>query len=119
MPTYFIDSDRTVMIATGKTAPVFEWVEGAGRGAERPVKRDPATGMPLWLVDCLVDDDSARSTIAGVEVGSLDQPIVQKLRPITFRGLRVDVYVNRSSGSLVARWSAESIDTTGKGPAAS
>jgi hypothetical protein len=110
MPTFNIDSDRTVMIATGKVAPVFEYVEGGPRGADRPVKRDPNTGFPLWLVDCLVDDDAARSTVAGVEVPSVDAPVVQKLREIKFRGLVVSCYVNRSTSALSVRWSAEGIE---------
>lgn len=106
MPTFAVDSSRTTMIATGKVTAVTEWTDG--KRTDNP-KRDPNTGMPLWLIDCLVDDDAARSTVAGVEVGSLTQPVVQKLRPITFVGLAVSVYVNRSSGALTARWSAENV----------
>lgn len=113
MPTFNIDSARTTMIATGKIAPVFEWVEGAPRNAERPVKRDPNSGFPLWVVDCLVDDDAARSTVAGVEVPSLDMPQVAKLRPVEFEGVSVSCYVNRQTSALVARWSATGIAGNG------
>lgn len=117
MPTYNIDSARTTMIATGKIAPVFEWIEGAPRNAERPVKRDPNSGLPLWLIDCLVDDDASRSTVAGVEVPSLDMPVVPKLRPVEFESLSVSVYVNRQSAALTARWSAAGIAGNGHKPA--
>src|SRR3954470_1722167 len=118
MPTYNIDSARTTMIATGKVTPVFEWIEGAPRNAERPVKRDPNTGFPLWVLDCLVDDDAARSLVARGEGPSLDAPVISKLRPVEFEGLSVSVYVNRASSQLVARWSATGIAGNGHKPAA-
>lgn len=118
MPEYPIDSDRSNMIATGKVAAQFEW-DTEGRRTDRP-KRDDGTGMPLWIVDVLVDDeDAARSVVAGVVVPSLDAPVVAKLHPITFERLRVSVYVQRRTGALVSSWSADGIKSQAAGRAGS
>lgn len=108
MPQFPIDSTRATLVATGKVTPVNEWTTDGKRTDNQ--KRNPDTGMPLWIIDCLVDDDdAARSAVAGVEVGSPVQPVVQKFRPVAFVGLTLNVYVQRQSGALVCRWSAEEI----------
>jgi hypothetical protein len=111
MPTFPIDATRATLIATGKSTPVLEWIEGAARGAVRPQQRDENSGLLLWVVDVLIDDDDAtRAAVAGVQVPSLDAPVVQKFRPVAFTGLRVDVYVQRATGALVCRWTADGIE---------
>lgn len=112
MPSYPIDVDRATMVATGKVLPVTEWTAD-GKRTDTP-KRDPNTGAPVWLVDCLVDDDDAtRAVVAGVEVPSIETPAPPKYSPVVFEGLTVDVYVKRATGALVARWSATGIKSSG------
>lgn len=108
MPSFPIDSSRAVMIATGKVMPVTEWTDDGRRTDVQ--KRDPNTGMPVWLIDCLVDDDdAARAVVAGVEVPALDEPKIAKFRPVVFEGLTMSCYVKRQTGALVTRWSAEGL----------
>lgn len=106
MATLPIDCTRFAMIATGKVSAVSEWSDGKPTGQQA---RDTNTGMPLWNVDVLVDDDEARSTVASVVIGELTEPRVQKLRPIAFVGLTANVYVNRRSNQLTLRFSANAV----------
>lgn len=106
MATLPIDTNRFAMIATGKVSPVPEWKDGSPTGQQA---RHEQTGLYLWNVDVLVDDDEARSTVASVVIGSMDEPRVQKLRPIGFVGLTANVYVNRRTSSLTLRFSADAV----------
>ena len=114
--TLTIDGGRVQMISTGKVAPAHEWSDGKRSESQ---KRDPNTGMPVWVVDCLIDDDEAsRATTAGVEVQALDEPRPVKFRPVEFVGLTANIYVTRA-GALGMRFSAESIAAPGLKAAAS
>ena len=106
MATLPIDTTRYAMICTGKVSPVSEWSDGKPTGQQA---RDANTGMPLWNVDVLVDDDADRSTVASVVIGSLDEPRVRKLAPIAFVGLTANVYVNRRTQALTLRFSADAV----------
>lgn len=101
-----VDGSRVQMISTGKVQPAHDWSDGKRSDSQ---KRDPNTGMPIWLIDCVIDDDGAsRSATAGVEVGSLDEPKPTKWQPVIFRGLIVSIYVDRA-GRIGMRWSAEEV----------
>jgi hypothetical protein len=101
-----IDSERITLIGTGKVAAAFAWVDGKRSDQQ---KRDPDTGMPMWIIDAVIDDDSARSATAGIEVpAGIDEPKIAKWRPVQFRGLSVSIYVDRA-GRLGMRWSADEL----------
>jgi hypothetical protein len=114
MATYAIDSGRTTLVGTGIVEPVMDWTETAD-GSRRPSEhqaRDEATGMPLWGVEVLHQQTSwgrASTVTARVTVGAPAQPVVGQFAPVGFRGLTVDVRVNRKSGALTETWRAEEI----------
>jgi len=110
-----IDTSRFPLFATGKVTAVTEWIDGK---PSKNQQRDADTGMPLWMVDVLIDDDAARSTVAGVQVGSPTEPQVQKFRPVEFAGLAVSVYVNRKTNTMSMRFKADHIATGQKAAAA-
>jgi hypothetical protein len=51
----------------------------------------------------------ASTVTARVTVGAPAQPVVGQFAPVAFRGLTVDVRVNRKSGALTETWRAEEI----------
>jgi hypothetical protein len=114
MATYAIDSGRTTLVGTGIVEPVMDWTETAD-GSRRPSEhqaRDEATGMPLWGVEVLYQQSAwgrAATVTARVTVGAPAQPMVGQFAPVAFRGLTVDVRVNRKTGALSETWRAEEI----------
>jgi hypothetical protein len=114
MPTYAVDGERTTLVGTGIVEPVMDWTETAD-GSRRPSEhqaRDEATGMPLWGVEVLHQQTTwgrASTVTARVTVGAPAQPMVGQFAPVAFRGLTVDVRVNRKSGALTETWRAEEI----------
>lgn len=118
MPSYAIDSAHQLMTATGIVEAVNEWEETAD-GRRRPSDkqaRNADTGMPLWAVEVLYVQTAfgRQSTVtAKVAVDSVDEPKPTPLAGITFRGLRVEVRVNKTGG-LVEMWSAEGVGDASK-----
>jgi hypothetical protein len=114
MPTYAIDGGRTTLVGTGIVEAVMDWTETAD-GSRRPSEhqaRDEATGMPLWGVEVLYQQTSwgrAATVTARVTVGAPAQPVAAQFAPVAFRGLTVDVRVNRKTGALTETWRAEEI----------
>ena len=113
MSTFAIDTERQKMVATGISQPALEWIETA-EGKRKPGEvqaRDADTGMPLWSVEVAYRSESfgRLSTLnALVTVGALEQPQPAAFTPITFDGLRVNVYLT-SAGGMSERWAAESV----------
>ena len=114
MPTYAVDGERTTLVGTGIVEPVMDWTETVD-GSRRPSEhqaRDEATGMPLWGVEVLYQQSAwgrATTVTARVTVGAPAQPMVGQFAPVAFRGLTVDVRVNRKSGALTETWRAAEI----------
>lgn len=93
-----IDTDRLALLAAGKCMAVAEYAEladGTKRRVPGAQAKDRDTGLPLWVVDCFVDDEDedGRAEIVGVKVASNEKPQVQKLRPIQFVGLVASGYL--------------------------
>jgi hypothetical protein len=113
MSTYAIDTDRQPFVGTGIVQPVMEWVVTA-EGTRRPgdvQARDEDTGMPLWGVEVSYRTETfgrESTATALVTVGSVDRPQPAAYTPITFEGLRVNVYPTKSGG-FSERWSADSV----------
>lgn len=108
-----VDTSKVQFISTGKAAARAEYVElsdGSRRRSGNQAK-DQDSGMPLWVVDVLVDDpDSDRAEVVGVRVASWDEPITAKWQPVKFRSLVAVPYVDRSSNRVALSFRAEGIE---------
>lgn len=64
--------------------------------------KDKATGQPLWVIEVIDADPSAREKTAKVKVASQVQPVVpsgtaaSSFVPVEFTGLTVTPYVNKA-----------------------
>src|SRR5215204_6180730 len=96
---FTLSPDHVQLVATGKVSPAIDWQTPVAPGAPRAQRRDPETGMPLWVVDALDegDPDASRASVVSVEVQSMTEPAPAKFRPIEFDGpVAVSVYVAKS-----------------------
>jgi hypothetical protein len=107
-----VDTDRLNLIGTGKVSPKAQYAtlsDGSSKRTGNQATTDD--GMPLWVVDCLVDDDDAtRSEVLGVTVAALDEPSVGKLKPVRFRGVSATVFRDQMTGQAKVSLKAEGID---------
>ena len=92
-------SGTVEFIATGKVAPVNRYDPNAAPDAPR-VQETDENGVPLWVMDVLVEDGSDRANCVGVRVAEKHQPVLDKYKPVVFTGLDVIVYVNGKTGQL-------------------
>jgi hypothetical protein len=105
-----VDASQITLLASGKIMPKAEYAElsdGSRKRVPGAQAKDLATGMPLWIVDCYLDDDAeedGRAEIVGVTLSCYERPAVQKLRPVQFVGLVANAYVrdNRVAFSFKA-----------------
>jgi hypothetical protein len=93
-----VDSSRLSLLASGKLMPKAEYAElsdGSRRRVPGAQAMHPESGLPLWVVDCFLDDDDeeGRAEIVGVTVASREKPQVSKFRPIEFVDLVGSAYV--------------------------
>ncbi|WP_433506757.1 hypothetical protein ACQP04_09870 [Pseudonocardia halophobica] len=98
-----VDLSRCTLIGTGKVSARAEYVElsDGSRRASGQQATDPDTGLPLWTVDVLVDDDDARrAEVVGVTVPAAEEPACPKWRPVAFRDVTATPYVDRQSGRV-------------------
>lgn len=111
-----IDSSRLSLLASGKLMAKAEYAEmsdGTRKRVPGMQATDRETGLPLWVVDCFLDDDEeeGRAEIVGVTVACREKPVVHKLRPIAFVDLVASAYVRdgrtaftfRASGVVMAQ----------------
>jgi hypothetical protein len=98
-----VDTNKIQFIGTGKAAARAEYVElsdGQRRRSGNQAK-DQESGMPLWVVDVLVDDpDSDRAEIVGVKVASWEEPVTPKWQPVRFKNLVCVPYVDQRSNRV-------------------
>lgn len=112
-----VDSSKVTFIGTGKAAARAEYAQlsdGTTRRTGEQAKDDH--GVPVWVVDVLIDDDDTdRAEIAGVRVSSYDEPKTDKWRPVRFTNLRVKPWVDSGGNfSKVAySWLADGIEGQG------
>lgn len=107
-----IDGTRIGLISTGKVHAVPVWKDGTlVQGAQ---ESDPATGLPLWTVDVVIDDgdENARSEAVGVRVPAPSAPVVQRWTPVMFERLSITVR-NNKAGGLTSYWSAAGVAQPG------
>ncbi|MBW0114935.1 hypothetical protein [Pseudonocardia abyssalis] len=108
-----VDMNRVNLIGTGKAAARAEYVElsdGQRRRSGNQAK-DETTGMPVWVVDVLVDDPEAdRAEVVGVRVSSHEEPVTEKWKPVRFRNLVAVPYADRSTGRVALSMRADGIE---------
>lgn len=115
-----VDTNKVTMIGTGKAAKRAEYVEmsdGSKRKSGDQAKDDH--GVPIWVIDVLVDDDDTdRAEIAGVRVSTHDEPRIEKWKPVKFVNLRAKPWVDSGGNfSKVAfSWLADGIEGQGHKP---
>lgn len=111
-----VDTNRVTFIGTGKAAARAEYVElsdGSRKRSGEQAKDDH--GVPVWVIDVLVDDDDAdRAEVVGVKISSRDEPRTEKWKPVRFHNLVVVPYVDRGSNRVALSLRADGIDH-GKG----
>lgn len=107
-----VDTAKLNLIATGKISPKAQYAT-LSDGTSRRTGNQATTeaGIPLWVVDCLVDDDDAnRAEVIGVTVAAANEPTVQKLRPVQFRNVTARVYRDNLTGQPKVSLSADGVD---------
>lgn len=104
-----IDASRLTLLASGKCMPKAEYAEladGSRRRVPGAQASDPTSGLPLWIVDCFLDDDEdeGRAEVVGVTVAMRERPQVKKFTPVEFVDLVATAYVrdNRTAFSFRA-----------------
>lgn len=111
-----IDATQITLISSGKVMAKPEYAllsDGSRKRVPGVQATDANTGLPLWILDCFVDDDEeeGRADIVGVTVSSYDRPEVRKFAPVQFMGLVATGYVRdgriafsfRASGLAMAQ----------------
>jgi len=74
----------------------------ASKGGRFVQSKDKATGLPLWVVEMIDGDSSARDKTAKIKVASANQPVLPAgsagvpFVPVEFAGLTVTPYVNQA-----------------------
>ncbi|MBC3191670.1 hypothetical protein H7X46_11420 [Pseudonocardia sp. C8] len=112
-----VDSTKVQFIGTGKAAARAEYGElsdGSRRRTGNQAVDD--NGVPVWVVDVIVDDDDAdRAEIAGVRVSSYDEPTTEKWRPVRFVNLRVKPWADTGGNftKIAFSWLADGIEASG------
>lgn len=116
-----VDTTKITLIATGKAAARQEFAEltnGERRRTGQQAK-DTESGMPLWVVDCLLDDDTAeRAEVVSVKVPSWDEPKTTKWQPVRFSGLVCVPWVGDGSRRVSLSFRASGIETPAAAKAA-
>lgn len=107
-----VDTNRVALIGTGKSAARAEYVElsdGQRRRSGNQAKDD--NGVPVWVIDVLVDDPEAdRAEVVGVRVSSHDEPTTEKWKPVRFKNLVAVPYADRSTGRVALSMRADGIE---------
>lgn len=115
-----IDTHRITLLASGKLMPKAEYAEladGTRKRVPGGQQTDRDTGLPLWVIDCFLDDDEeeGRAEVVGVTVAAREKPQVTKFQPVEFTDLVATGYVRdgRVAFSLRASGVAGSLHLAG------
>lgn len=111
-----VDTSKVTFVGTGKTAARAQYAELAD-GSRRRVPDAQDTnehGVPMWVVDVLVDDDEAdRAEVVSVKVASFDEPKTDKWKPVRFVGLVALGYVAQGTNRVAYSFTADAIEGQG------
>lgn len=115
-----VDTSRVSFIGTGKTVARAQYAEmNDGSRRRVPDAQDKNEhGVPLWVVDVLVKDDTAdRAEIASVKVASFDEPKCEELKPVKFVNLVALGYVAQGTNRVAYSFTADGIEGQSGGKA--
>jgi hypothetical protein len=86
------------LVSTGNVSPALDWQAQVPPGAPKPQRRDPDTGLPVWVVDALdrTDPTASRASVVSVEVSSMTEPQVREFEPLELSAVSVSLYVAKS-----------------------
>jgi len=113
--THKLDVTSTPILAAGNAAvPVANWDVQTAPGQPKPQAVNDQ-GVPLWVVDGLLDDGSDRANVVGIRIASPVQPEVKRFAPLNFASLTVSAYVNRNTGQLGVTYEGELATASGSG----
>lgn len=113
--THKLDVTSTPILAAGNAAvPVANWDAPTAPGQPKPQAVNDQ-GVPLWVVDGLLDDGSDRANVVGIRIASPVQPEVKRFAPLNFASLTVSAYVNRNTGQLGVTYEGELATASGSG----
>jgi hypothetical protein len=111
-----VDCTKITFVGTGKAAARAKYAE-LSDGSRRRVPDAQDTndqGVPVWVVDVLVDDDeSDRAEVIGVKVASFDEPVCPKWQPVAFRNLVALGYVAQGTNRVAYSFTADGIEQAG------
>lgn len=96
-----IDSSRITLIGTGKAAERAEYIELSDGSRKRSGNQAKGkdSGLPVWVVDVVVDDDSQdRAETIGVVIEQHEPPVTVKWQPVVFVNLRGVMYRDNATG---------------------
>ncbi|HUY47887.1 MAG TPA: plasmid replication, integration and excision activator [Streptosporangiaceae bacterium] len=106
------------VFAAGGFEPVRDFE--ASKGGRFVQSKDKASGLPLWVVEVIDGDTSARDKTARVKVAAADQPVLPSpaagaapFVPVEFTGLTVTPYVNQA-GRLAYSLKAVGVRAVGR-----
>lgn len=112
--THKLDTTATQILAAGNAAvPVADWDVQTAPGQPKPQAVNEQ-GVPIWVVDGLLDDGSDRANVVGIRIASPVQPEVKRFQPLGFSSLTLTAYVNRKSGQLTAMYEGELATASGR-----
>lgn len=112
--THKLDVTATNVVCAGNAAvPVPNWDVQTAPGVDKP-QLTTENGVPVWVLDGLLDDGSDRANVIGIRVASPVQPEVKRFQPLAFSSLTLTAYVNRKSGQLTAMYEGELATASGR-----
>jgi hypothetical protein len=88
------------VFAAGTFEPVRDFE--ASKGGRFVQSKDKQSGLPLWVIDVIDADPTARDKTARVKVAAADQPVLPAASaglpfvPVEFAGLTITPYVNQA-----------------------
>src|SRR6266702_2776114 len=107
IPVEFTSVFPRGVFAAGPFEPVRDFE--ASKGGRFVQSKDKASGLPLWVVEVIDGDTSARDKTARVKVAAAVVPFV----PVEFTGLTVTPYVNQA-GRLAYSLKATGVRAVGR-----
>jgi hypothetical protein len=111
-----VDTSRVRFVGTGKSAARAKYAELSDGSRRRVPDAQDANehGVPMWTIDCIVDDpDADRAEIASVKIASYEVPVTRLGEEVQFVGLTALPYVAQGSNRI--SWSFTAEDMVGIG----